>query len=145
MQKDKSALGKSNKIMGSTGERYYRDEFRSLGYTKCVTSRLGSRLHDNVGIDLIFIPYNVQVKVGAQRGLKPAEELKKIQDGMIESFPEDSVEFEYPKLVIHRKIMQRGQRRSEFDELVTMTFADFKKMASQVKAYNDIIQKKKIS
>ena len=137
MQKDRAALGKRNKSVGSTAERFYRDQFKNLGYDKCVTSRLGSKLHDNAGVDLIFIPYNVQVKVGIQKGLNPRKELENMVEKMEQVFPEHSPEFKYPKLVIHKKLMDRGKKRTEFDELVTMTFEDFKKMAVVVKEYND--------
>ena len=107
---DRAILGKKNKTMGSVGERYFRDEFRDIGYTKCVTSRLGSRLHDNVGVDLIFIPYNVQVKVGQQKGLNIRNEIRNITEKMLETFPENSLEFTYPRLVIHKKQVERLEK-----------------------------------
>lgn len=128
---DRGALGKRNKTKGSVAERYYRDQFREIGYDKCVTARLGSRLHDSAGIDLVLLPYNVQVKVGEQKGLKPRSELIYMDNKMKEYFPSNSTEFYYPKLVIHKRYAEKG-RRTEFDEIVSMTFKDFKQMASQI-------------
>lgn len=128
---DRAALGKKNKAKGNVAERYYRDQFRDIGYEKCVTSRLGSRLHDNAGLDLILVPYNVQVKVGDQKGLKPREELVNMDIKMRALFPEDSQEFNLPKIIIHKRYAE-GSKRTEFDEIVTMTFQDFKNMAQEL-------------
>ena len=127
---DRKALGKKNKTKGSVAERYYRDQFKDIGYDKCVTARLGSRLHDSAGLDLVLLPYNVQVKVGEQKGLKPRQELIYMDTKMKELFPENANEFNYPKLVIH-KMYAQNNKRTEFDEIVTMTFKDFKAMASK--------------
>lgn len=128
---DRKSLGKKNKTKGNVAERYYRDQFRDIGYDKCVTARLGSRLHDNAGIDLVLVPYNVQVKVGEQKGLKPREELISMDTKMRELFLDNSHEFNSPKLVIHKRYAE-GTKRTEFDEIVTMTFKDFKSMAQEI-------------
>lgn len=128
---DRKSLGKKNKTKGNVAERYYRDQFRDIGYDKCVTARLGSRLHDNAGIDLVLVPYNVQVKVGEQKGLKPREELISMYTKMRELFLDNSHEFNLPKLVIHKRYAE-GTKRTEFDEIVTMTFKDFKSMAQEI-------------
>lgn len=122
--------GKTNKRKGSDAERYYAKEFRELGHTHCKTARLGSKLHDNAGIDLIFIPYNVQIKAGIQKGMKPLQELVNMKERMAELFPSSSPEHNLPKLVIHKRPVGRGNKPTEFHELVTMTFEDFKKIIS---------------
>ena len=128
---DRKSLGKKNKTKGNVAERYYRDQFRDIGYDKCVTARLGSRLHDNAGIDLVLVPYNVQVKVGEQKGLNPRGELISMYTKMRELFLDNSHEFNLPKLVIHKRYAE-GTKRTEFDEIVTMTFKDFKSMAQEI-------------
>ena len=138
---DRKSLGKKNKAKGSVAERYYRDQFRDIGYDKCVTSRLGSRLHDNAGIDLILVPYNVQVKVGEQKGLKPREELISMDTKMRNLFPLESNEFSVPKIVIHKRYAEGG-KRTEFDEIVTMTFKDFKDMAQEIYDLQSILREK---
>lgn len=128
----KASQGARNKRVGSEAERYYMRIFRDeLGFKHCKTARLGSKLHDNAGIDLIFIPFNIQVKQGIQSGLNPSKELQKMKDKMVELFPDTSLEHDYPKLVIHKKQIGRGNRATEFDEIVTMTFSDFKKLLSK--------------
>lgn len=126
---NKRKLGKTNKTKGSNAERYYAKVFREdLGYTFCKTSRNGSKLHDDAGIDLIFIPFNIQIKAGKQRGLNVSNELSYMKDRIIELFPENSIEHTLPKILIHKKEVGAGNKRGEFSEIVSMTFEDFKKI-----------------
>lgn len=126
----KKNYGKTNKRKGSDAERYYAKKFREIGHTHCVTARLGSKLHDNAGIDLIMLPYNIQIKAGIQKGMKPLTELVNMKERMGELFPPKSIEHNLPKLVIHKRPVGRGNKPSEFHELVTMTFEDFMKIIS---------------
>jgi hypothetical protein len=131
---NKTKLGKKNKRKGSNAERLYAKIFRELGYTHCKTSRYGSKLHDSAGIDLIFIPFNVQIKAGYSRGLNYSKELKYLEDRMKELFPTDSIEHSLPKLLIHHKDKKKGSRsRAEYDDLVVLTFKDFKKILKKIK------------
>lgn len=132
MSNEKRNYGKTNKRKGSDAERHYAKEFRELGYTHCKTARLGSKLHDNAGIDLIFIPYNVQVKCGIQKGMNPEKELVYIKEQMEKLFPPDSKEHELPKMVIHKKPVGRGKKSNEFHEIVTMTWEDLKKILRKI-------------
>lgn len=80
-------------------------------------------MHDNVGIDLIFIPYNIQIKSGKQVGLNPSRELQAMKERMEVTFPKESFEFTFPKILIHKKKrVEKGKKRTEFDELVYMFF-----------------------
>ena len=93
----KKSYGKTNKRKGSDAERHYARVFRDdLGFTHCKTSRLGSKLHDDAGIDLIFVPLNIQVKAGKQVGLNPIRELIYMQNRMTELFPSTSKEHDHP-------------------------------------------------
>ena len=44
------SIGTRNRTKGHHAERFYANVFKELGYTKCVTARLGGRLFDNAGI-----------------------------------------------------------------------------------------------
>ena len=128
----KKSYGKTNKRKGSDAERYYAKIFRDiLGYSHCKTSRFGSKLHDDAGIDLIFIPFNIQIKAGKQLGLNVSRELENIAVKMKESFPDHSPEHTFPKIVIHKKESGVGRKRTEYDEIVSMTFSDFLKIISK--------------
>lgn len=131
---EKKSNGKTNKRKGSDAERLYARVFRDeLGYTHCKTSRLGSKLHDDAGIDLIFIPYNVQIKAGKQTGLNVSKELVNMKEKMQILFPASSIEHALPKLVIHRKEVGQGKKRGEFDDIVSMSFYDFSCMVNVIK------------
>ena len=127
----KKSVGRTNKRKGSDAERYYAGIFRDLGYEHCKTSRLGSKLHDDAGIDLIFIPYNVQIKAGTQVGVNPSVEIENIQNKMKEYFPSTSPEHNYPNIVIHKKAVGQGKKRRDIDEIVSMTFKDFLKIITR--------------
>ena len=121
-------MSNKNRDKGHDAERLYAQLFRDLGYDECVTSRYGSRLHDDAGVDLIHVPINAQIKAGYARGINYSSILKNMYDRLRELFPVDSKEFEYPSIVIHRKDVGRGKKRGEYDDLVIMSWNDYKKL-----------------
>ena len=125
--------GKRNRRMGHDTERYYVQKFKDLGFEHCVTARYGSRLHDDSKIDLIFIPFNVQVKGGFQKGLNYSKALKEMKDHTALNFPKNDPIHTNPKLVIHKKPIGKGFKADEFNELVIMTFDDFTKLIKEKK------------
>lgn len=135
----KRSQGATNKRKGSNAERLYAKLFRKLGFSYCKTSRQGSRLHDDAGIDLINLPINVQVKAGKQRGMNPSKELNYVKERVAEIFPPTAEEHRRPIILIHRKEIKgessgKGQRkRNEFDDLVSMSFQDFEKFLNKIK------------
>lgn len=131
----RKSYGKTNKRKGSDAERHYAKVFREIGFTHCKTSRLGSKLHDDAGIDLIFLPFNVQIKAGKQAGLNASRELEYIQNRMTELFPSTSLEHTYPKVLIHKKEVGQGKKRGEFDDIVSMSFNDFIKLIQKVEKW----------
>ena len=54
---------------------------------------------------------------------------------MGELFPKTSQEHSFPKILIHKKEVGQGKKRSEFDEIVSMTFSDFLKIINKVKEW----------
>jgi len=140
MKKKKTyhSKGATNRRKGFNAERIYAEKFRNLGYPKCITSRQGSRIHDDSGIDLIFIPYNVQIKAGKQRGLNPIEVLKNMELRMKENFPEDNQVFNQPNIVILRKEVGKGTKRTKYDDVVILAFEDFEKFINPKLKENDL-------
>lgn len=130
MEEQKSKKkGNPNKRKGSNAERLYMNEFRNMGFTKCVTSRFGSRLADDAKIDLINLPVNVQIKAGYKRvGVNPVAVLKEMKQRIEELYPETALETKYPSILIHHKDGISGVPRTEFDSMVSMTFESFKKL-----------------
>lgn len=123
--------GKTNRNKGNTAERIYAEIFRNLGFTFCKTTRQESRLHDSCGIDLTNLPFNVQIKAGYDRGLNIKEVLKYTKTKISELLPPNKEEHNMPTILIHRKTVGRGHKREELDDLVYMSFEDFKKIIKQ--------------
>lgn len=103
-KKEKRSVGAKNKHKGSHAERFYAKVFRDLGFDYCITSRQGGRIYDNAGIDLMNIPYNVQIKAGTQKNMSPGKVLFNIDNQIKALFPEDSQIRKYPIILIHRPI-----------------------------------------
>ena len=123
------SVGGTNKRKGSNAERLYAIKFRELGFDKCRTSREGSKLLDDCAVDLMFIPVLAQIKAGRQKGMNYSKVLKDIEDRIRENFPVESPEQSMPRILIHYKeapwIKGERRKRTEYDELVTMTFETF--------------------
>ena len=123
-------MSNTNRTKGHNAERLYAERFRSLGYDKCQTSRYGSRMHDDCAIDLIFVPINVQIKAGTQRGLNPSKVLREMDERVLKCFPDDAIEIAQPNIVIHRKDVGRGKKRDKYDDLVILSWEDYAKLIS---------------
>lgn len=126
MSNEKNKPKVNNKRKGSNAERKYAKRFREAGFENCITSRLGSRLYDNSGIDLMNIPFNVQIKAGIQRGINYSKELQYVKDQISHNFDLSDEVNNKPILLIHKKPKLEGKRnRGEFDELIIMSVTDF--------------------
>jgi len=118
----------NNKRKGSNAERDYAKRFRELGFERCITSREGSKLYDNSGIDLLNIPFNLQIKAGVQRGINYSKELKYIRDQINSNFDATELVHKRPIILVHKKPKLESKReRGEYDELVVMSWIDFEK------------------
>ena len=126
-------MANTNRTKGHDAERLYSSAFKALGFTHCITSRYGSRVHDDAGIDLINIPLNVQIKAGAQRGMNVSNVLSDIKTAIAKLFPPDAPEHNRPTIVIHRKVAGKGKKRADIHDIVHMTFEDFTKILNKVK------------
>ena len=120
-------IGATNKRKGSTAERYYAKFFRELGFDFCETSRFVSKKHDNAKIDLMYIPFNLQIKAGIQKNMNPGKELFMMATSIAGMFPlEDDVHIK-PCLLIHYKQGKPGSRRTPEMEIVYMSLTQFEK------------------
>ena len=124
--------GNTNRTKGHNAERHYAKEFRDLGFDKVQTARYGSRIHDDAGIDLINLPFNVQIKAGRQRGMNPSKVLSDIKERIPSLFMDNDPVHKNMNILIHKKEVGRGRPRNEFDELVHISFEDFKTLISMV-------------
>lgn len=98
---------------GHTYERKIAEEFRQLGYTECLTSRLESKRQDDLGIDLCHTGmWAVQCKA--------VEKLGSYHD-ILKSMPQ------------HDKINVLFHKRNNKGETVTMSKNDFYKIVEILK------------
>lgn len=117
--------GKRNRTIGHDAERYYAQVFKNLGFSFCVTSRLGSRLYDNAKIDLINLPFNVQIKAGIQKSLNAGKELFSMVSMIKALFPPDDTIHSKPNFLIHKKPIGRGKKATPEHEIVYMSKKQF--------------------
>lgn len=128
--------GATNKRKGHDAERYYAQVFKELGFSFCVTARLGSRLYDNAKIDLINLPFNVQIKAGIQKNMNPGRELFSMVNMIQALFPPEESVHTKPNFLIHKKQVGRGRKATEEHEIVYMSnlqFQKYKKINPKIK------------
>lgn len=124
-------IGATNKRKGSTIERYYAKFFRELGFTFCETSRFVSKKHDNAKIDLMYIPFNLQIKAGIQKNMNPGKELFMMASSIASMFPQEEDVHKKPCLLIHYKQGTSGVKRTSDMEIVYMSMAQFEVFKSK--------------
>jgi hypothetical protein len=120
-------IGAKNKRKGSVAERYYAKFFRDLGFSFCETSRFVSKKHDNAKIDLMYVPFNIQIKAGIQKNMNPGKELFMMASDISAMFPPGDQVFNNPCLLIHYKQGVPGKKRTAEMEILYMSLAQFEK------------------
>ena len=135
-------MANTNRTKGHNGERIYCNLFKDMGYTFCKTSRQASRLLDDAGIDLAFIPYNVQLKTGFHKALNPIALLKNMREKIVEFFPPEDVVHFNPCIVIHRNQIGPGKKRVPNDDLVFMKPTTFRDLYTLNNPYSYISNEK---
>ena len=128
-----TSIGKTNKRKGFDAERLYANRFREMGFSNCLTTRESSRLLDRCKVDLNFLPFMIQIKAGIQRNLNFSKTLLEMDENLLQHFPITHEYFSFPHIVIHHKQGRKGVNRTEYDELVIMSFNTFKKLINEYK------------
>jgi len=140
-------MANTNRNKGHNAEREYCKMFSDLGYKYCVTSRYGSRQHDDCGIDLINVPYNVQIKAGYARGLNYTKVLRDISERIELAFPKHAPEHNQPTIIIHKKDVGKGIYEGEWFEgheavqtenAEFISWSDFRKMMMEDLGYQEV-------
>jgi len=121
--------GKRNREVGHRYERKWAKQFRDLGYEHCRTTRQASRLLDDCGVDLAFIPYLFQCK-HVKAGINYSSLIKDIETKIAQNLPKQSPEQDYPVIIAHRK----GKKEEE--ELIVMKAVDFIELLKNAKNKN---------
>jgi hypothetical protein len=118
-------VGATNKRKGSNAERYYAKFFRELGFEHCQTSRFCSKQHDNAKIDLMYVPLNIQIKAGIQKGMNPGKELFSMKTAIEKMFPKTEDVHSKPCVLFHYKQGEKGMKRCPEMEMVYMSMLQF--------------------
>lgn len=118
----------NNKRRGSNAERFYARYFRTLGFNFCRTSREESKVLDSSGIDLTNIPFNIQLKYGIQRNLNYSKELFDIDNKIKLNLAEDNPYYNKPVVIIHRKQVGQGFKRTKYNDIAIMTVETLTKL-----------------
>jgi len=111
----------NNKRIGSNAERFYAKYFRMLGFKSCRTSREESKVLDSSGIDFTNIPFNIQLKYGFQKHLNYSKELFDIDNKINLNIDKNNPYYNKPVVIIHRKKVGKGFKRTKYDDLAVMT------------------------
>lgn len=118
-------LGKINKSKGSKAENYYKKLFISYGFSTCQTSRNTSKHHDNANIDLVNIPFNIQIKAGKQKNMSAGKELLQMNTYLHSMFPVEDEILRKPLLLIHHQDVDNGEKRLPEYSKVYMSLQQF--------------------
>jgi hypothetical protein len=102
-------MANKNRDKGHRYERMWANVFKDLGWDKCITARQGSRIADDSGIDLINIPYNMQLKCGYPRGINYKDIFDKIDACKEKNFTEDDSIQKYPTVIAHKKTSKTNE------------------------------------
>ena len=87
---------------------------------------------DDAGIDLNFLPFNVQIKAGYASGLNEFKTLKVIRERLPELFPPYDAVHKQVDVLIHKKDTGRGKKKKDTDELVFLWTKDFRSLFKDV-------------
>jgi hypothetical protein len=123
--------GSTNSRKGHRAENSYARTFRDLGFSKCTTSRIGSKFHDSLKIDLIGIPFNLQIKAGRCKNLSVGKELFLMDSCIKANFEPTHEDYNKPRLLLHRYDCMGVRKRVPEMELIFMSknqFEIFKEM-----------------
>ena len=136
--------GEKNRKKGLNGERYYAKFFRSFGFVECQTSRKVARPLDDAKVDLVGLPFNIQIKTGIHKNMSVGKELSHMDACIKSMFDENHPDYNKPRLLIHKYDIGRGKRRKPENEQLYMSFEQFNRFKEQVPdlVWDDIKQSK---
>ena len=118
--------GAANRRKGHNAERYYMIFFKDMGFKHCSTSRYASRRYDNGKIDLVYVPFNIQIKAGKQKNMNAGKVLFEVENCVKAMFPPEEKVHQQPYLLFHYKQGTPGKKRKPEDEIVFMSLKQFK-------------------
>ena len=96
-------MGNANRRKGHALERLIAKTFRLFGFQYSKTSRATSRLLDDCGVDINFVPFLIQCKAGYNNNRPKYEDIyRNIKDKLKENYPGDHPNHDLPIVLIHK-------------------------------------------
>lgn len=113
-----SNSGRRARSKGHNFERTVVNYLKTLGYSRAVTTRLGSRLMDAAKIDVCNVPFNVQCKA-VEAKIDYHKLTEEITEEIAKLVPERG---EYPIVIFHKKNKKTNviMTLDEFDKFMRM-------------------------
>lgn len=128
--------GKANRTRGHNLERLIAKTFRELGYDYAKTTRSCSKLLDECGIDIGFVPFLIQCKAGYKNNRPKFEvEYNNIKTMIAKNFPPDHHIHALPIVLIHKL---SGRKPEEFQW--TFMHSDIIKLIRDMNKMKSIIR-----
>lgn len=94
-------------------------------FLKAKTTRNASKLLDDTGIDIAFVPLNPQIKMGYEKALPRADKLfLEMDELLIKNFPQGHEQHGLPKVIVYHI----GDFRKPHNVLVSMMWKDWKEI-----------------
>lgn len=98
------------------------------------TSRASSKLLDDCGIDVAFVPFLIQCKSGYNTNRPKFEnEYRNIKANITKNFPQSSNIHKYPIVLIHKLNSGRGHTKKEEENQVTISYDFFLYLLNSIK------------
>lgn len=113
---------------GHNYERFLAKWFKNLGFYYTKTSRAASKLLDDCGVDLAFLPFLIQAKRGYNKNRPKFENIyKNIKTKLAENYPEDDPIHKKPIILAHKL----DGKTKEFHQ-ITLCFEDIELIISKL-------------
>lgn len=116
-------MKKSN--TGHKVEEYYSHIFNEMGFKFCSVSFYTSKIHDSAKVDLINLPFNIQIKGFKQKNLKAGKELFEMKNMIKALFPTSDSIHDRPCFLLHSKQVGKDKNRTYNHEIIYMSKKQF--------------------
>jgi hypothetical protein len=92
----------NNRTKGNSFEVSIVNQLKKIGYNFAKTTRNSSRMLDNCKIDIDFVPYLIQCKVGYDKNRPKGDKIfQEMYDELKKNIPPDNPIHSYPPILIH--------------------------------------------
>ena len=127
-RKARGQLAKRSRRKGHDLERFVVNELKEIGYNFCKTARLGSKILDDCGVDVVNgPPLLIQCKSGYSRSRPKFEQLaKETRKKIEENIPAENPEHDWPYILVHKI---DGRAKDNFQ--VIMNWETFRNMLNE--------------